>query len=69
MRMHHIVICGVPDSTIFLHTFSYATRFKEQVFEYETCVLILFTNLSETCHILRRNELDMMKNVYGSSCK
>jgi hypothetical protein len=28
------------------------------------CVLMCYTNLSETFHILMRNELDVIKNVY-----
>jgi hypothetical protein len=33
------------------------------------CVLIFSTNLSETFLILKRNERDMIENVYWSSCK
>ena len=33
------------------------------------CVLIFSTNISEIFLILRRNERDMIKNVFCSSCK
>jgi hypothetical protein len=30
MRMHHIVFCGLPDSTIFFHTVPYTVRFSKE---------------------------------------
>jgi len=42
---------------------------KKKVIGYEKCVLIFCTNFSETCFILRRNERDIIQNVYWSSCK
>ena len=33
------------------------------------CVVIVSTILFETVLILRRNERDMVKNLYWSSCK
>ena len=38
---------------------------RKNVIEHEMCVLIFFTTLSETFLILRRNERDMILNVYG----
>jgi hypothetical protein len=37
--------------------------------EHKMFVLILSNNLSETFLILRRNERDIIKNVFWSSCK
>jgi len=49
------------DSTIFFHIIS-----SEKVTEYKMCVLVPLQLLSETFHILRIIERDMIKNVYGS---
>jgi len=69
MRMHPIVICGLPSCTKF-STLSHKGRiFEKKVIEYFMPVLIFSTNLSETFLILRRNERDMIKTVYQSSCK
>ena len=43
--------------------------FRKQVTEHKMCVLIFSANLSQTFLILRRNERDMIKNLYLSSCK
>jgi len=43
-------------------------RKKKKVAEYKICVLILFTNLSETFHILRRIERDVI-SLHKVSCK
>jgi hypothetical protein len=42
---------------------------KKKVTEQKMCVLISSTILSETFLILRKNERDMIKQVYWSSCK
>ena len=42
---------------------------KKNVIEHKMCVSIFSTNLSETFAILRRNERDMVVNLYWSSCK
>jgi hypothetical protein len=43
--------------------------FKKKKLLHKKCVLISSTILSETFLILRRNERDMIKYVYWSSCK
>ena len=49
-----------------LHDF----REKKRVNEHKMCVLIFSTTLSETFHVIRRTERDMIINVYRSaSCK
>jgi len=43
--------------------------FRIDVIEHEMCVLIFSTILSVTFFTLRRNERDIIINVYLSSCK
>jgi len=42
MRMRHIVICGLPHSTVFAHIISNSVRSskKKMVAEHKMCVLI-----------------------------
>jgi len=69
MRMRHIVICGPPPALIYFPTLSHKRHdFRKTVFENKMCVLIFSTNLFEIFLILRRNERDMIINVYRSSC-
>ena len=70
MRVRHIVICGLSDSTKFVHVISQTARFskKKKVTEHKMRVVIS-TNLSEIFFTLRRNEQDNIINVYWSSCK
>ena len=69
-RMHHFVIYDLSGATIYFHIISKRHDIrKKKVIVYEMCVLIFCTNFSETCFILRRNERDMIQNVYLSSCK
>jgi hypothetical protein len=62
MRARHIVICGFP------RYFSTRSRkrhdFRKIVTEHKMCVLIFSTYLSHSFFILRRNERDIIKNVY-----
>jgi len=44
MCMRHIVICGLPSSTIFFHFICRRHDFLEIVIEHKMCVLILSTN-------------------------
>jgi len=60
MRMRHIVICGLPRSTVFLQIISYAAQFrKKKVFEHKMRISNFSTNLFKTFFILRRNEQNM----------
>jgi hypothetical protein len=69
MRMHHIVICGLPRSTVFFHIISQTARFKKKtVTGHKMCVLISPQLFSETFLILRRNKRDMIKMCWPS-CK
>jgi hypothetical protein len=43
-RMRHIVVCGLPSSTIFLNIFSHTRRFWTKAFELEMCVVTFSTN-------------------------
>jgi len=71
MRLRHIVICGLPGSSIFFHIFSYTVRFsgEKTVIGHKTCVLNFSSNVSGTFLTLRVSETDMVKNVCCSSCK
>ena len=70
IRMRHIVICGLPRSTIFIHIISYKVRFSEKkVNEHKMCVVISSTNMSQTFLILKSVERDMIKKAQWSSCK
>jgi hypothetical protein len=43
--------------------------FREESIEQKVCALIFSTNFGETFFILRRNEQEMIVNIYWSSCK
>jgi len=53
----------------FPHYLTNGAILEKNVTEHKMCVLIFSTNLSEKCFVLRRNDRDMIKNVYWSSCK
>ena len=69
MRMRHIVICGLPDTTIFFHIIK-GTIFggKKSYLTQNVCFDPIY-NMSEKFFILRRTERDMIKNVYWSARK
>ena len=69
MLMPHVVICGLPGSTIFFHIISQTVRFSKAVIGHKTCVLIFSIILSVTFLILRRNERDIIIRVQWSSSK
>ena len=74
VRMRHIAICGLPPSTIIFHIFLLTARFSKKIKNKKLlntkCVFWFSVQLSsETFLVLRRTERDVIKNVYGSSCK
>ena len=70
-RMRHIILSSVASPALqYFPTLSYKRRgFRKTVIEQKMCVLIFYTNLSETLHILRRTKRDTITNVHRSSCK
>jgi hypothetical protein len=71
MRMRHILICGLSDSTIFLPSLSQTRhdfRKKKKMLLNTKCAFWFSLQLpSETFLILRRTERDMIKNLYWVS--
>jgi hypothetical protein len=65
LRMRHVNICGLSGSTYFSTLAHKRHDFRKIVTKHKMCILIFSTNLSETFLILRRSELDMIKNVYS----
>ena len=64
MRMRHIIICGLPGSTIFVHIISSTARFSKKLLLNVKCVSgYSLKLLSETFVILRRTETHI-GNVY-----
>ena len=45
MHLHHIVVHGLPLSTVFFHFISYMARFKKKKKLLHTCVLISSTTV------------------------
>jgi hypothetical protein len=70
MRMRHIVVCGLSCCKIFFpHYLIKDTIFGETLSNKKCVFWFPLQLLSETFLILRKNERDMIKNVYRSSCK
>jgi hypothetical protein len=70
MRMRHIVICGLSGCTIlFPHYLINGAIFGKMLLNTKCVFWFSVQLLSETFLILRRNERDMIKSVYRSSCK
>jgi hypothetical protein len=68
MRMHHIVVCGLPGSTILFHIVING-NIKKKNTEHKIYVFLFSVGLfSEIFFILRGTERDMTKNVCWSSC-
>jgi hypothetical protein len=65
VRMRHNVICGLFGSAVFFNSLK-QQDFRRKVTEYKFRVLIFCQILSATFLILRRNERDVIKNVYLS---
>jgi hypothetical protein len=61
LRMHRIVICGLPHSTIFFHIFIINDKqFSKKVTEQKNVCFDYLYNLCEIFLILRINERDMI---------
>jgi len=64
MRMRHIVICGLPRSTIFLHVFEehdLRRRGEGGFTDHKIRILTSSITLSEIFIILRKTERNMIK--------
>jgi len=68
MHMCHIVICGLYNN-FFPHYLTNGTILEKTLLNTKCVFWFSVQLLSETCFILRRNERDIIKNVYQSSCK
>ena len=69
-RMSHIVICGLPRSTIFFpHYLINGTIFGKKSLNTKCVFWFSLQLLSETFLIVRRTERYVIKNVYRSACK
>ena len=73
MRMRGVIrglsAVAYPAVNSFSHYLIKGTIFGKKVTEHKKCVLIFSATLSETFLILRRNERDVLENIYWSSCK
>jgi hypothetical protein len=67
--MHHIVICGLPRSTIFFHISHKRHDLKKTLLNTKCVFWFSLLIFSEKFFILRRLKRDIIKNVYQSSCK
>ena len=65
MRMRHIVIFGLPGSTIFFHIFSQIAGFSEKNTEHKMCYMIFSTTF--VWIFLWRIKRDIIINVHRSS--
>jgi len=64
MRMRHVVICGLSSCTVFFsHYLKNGTIFEKKLLNVK-CVIFSLQQLSETFLLLRRNERDMIINIY-----
>jgi len=67
--MRHIVMCGLPSSTIIFHIFSWKARFSKKGTEHQMCILVFCTRFFWNISHVRRNERDVIKNIYRPSCE
>jgi len=64
MRLRHIVICGLPDCTLFFHLIFKKERFSKTRYIEHKIFLIFPTNLYKTFLILGRIEPVVIKNIH-----
>jgi len=67
-RMRHIVICGLPDCTVF-STLSHKWHDFRKTVSLKINFVLIFSTALETFLIVIRNERDVVKNVNMYSCK
>jgi hypothetical protein len=67
--MSHIVICGLSESTIYLHIISYMAQFSGKKIGHKICVLTFMQLLSETFPILRGIRRGIIINAHKSSSR
>jgi hypothetical protein len=70
MLLRRIIVCGLPGYCIFPHYLIHGTVFeKKKNTERKSVFRFSLKRFSETFLNLRRNESDVIKNVYWSTCK
>ena len=70
MRMRHIVVCDLSGSAIFFSTLSHKRHnFRQNLLNIKCAFWFSLQLLVAIFLILGRNERDMIKNAYWSSCK
>jgi len=72
MRVLHVVICGLPSTIFFPHYLINGTNFGGgggELLNTKCVFWFSLQGLSETFLILRRNERDIIKNIYWSLAK
>ena len=68
IRVHHIVVRGLPRSTKhFPHYLTNGTIFEKKSLNIKCVFRVSLQRLSETFFILGRTERDVIKNVYRSA--
>jgi hypothetical protein len=69
MRMRHTVICGLPRSTILVHTVIHGKVLKEKKMLLDMkCVFGFSLQLLSETFLILRTERDIITNVDTSSC-
>ena len=67
--MHYTKICDLSDSTVSFHVTSQTARYPQIFLDMKCVVWFSLQILSKPFLNLRRNERDMIKNVFWFSCK
>ena len=69
MKCASAILSPVYFSALLFFTLSHKRQAIEKVTKYKKCIRFSLQLLSEIFLILRRNEEDMITNLYWSSCK